>query len=40
VFLNLGPAELVRAEFTVRSRPANGTVIVLDVPVFVRGGSA
>jgi signal transduction histidine kinase len=33
-------AELVRAEFTVRSRPANGTVVTLDVPVPERGGSA
>ena len=33
-------AELVRAEFTVRSRPANGTVVVLDVPVLERGDSA
>jgi signal transduction histidine kinase len=33
-------AELVRAEFTVRSQPANGTLIVLDVPIVERGGSA
>ena len=33
-------AELVRATFRVRSQPANGTVVVLDVPVRVRGGSA
>ena len=33
-------AELVRATFQVRSQPANGTVVVLDVPVRVRGGSA
>ncbi|HSW42993.1 MAG TPA: ATP-binding protein, partial [Patescibacteria group bacterium] len=33
-------AELVRAAFQVRSQPANGTVVVLDVPVRVRGGSA
>ena len=33
-------AELVRGAFEVRSRPANGTVVVLDVPVPERGGSA
>ncbi len=33
-------AELVRAAFTVRSQPANGTVVVLDVPVPEKGGSA
>ena len=33
-------AELVRATFQIRSQPANGTVVVLDVPVRVRGGSA
>lgn len=33
-------AELVHATFQVRSQPANGTVVVLDVPVRVRGGSA
>ena len=33
-------AELVRAAFQVRSQPANGTAVVLDVPVRVRGGSA
>ena len=33
-------AELVRGAFHVRSRPANGTVVVLDVPVSERGGSA
>jgi len=40
----LGPgapaAELARASFEVRSRPANGTVVVLDVPVPDEGGSA
>jgi len=29
-------AELVRGSFEVRSRPADGTVVVLDIPV--RGG--
>jgi len=33
-------AELVRGAFEVRSRPANGTIVVLDVPVPERGGSA
>ncbi len=33
-------AELVRGAFEVRSRPANGTVVVLDVPVPERGGTA
>ena len=33
-------AELVRGAFEVRSRPANGTVVVLDIPVGERGGSA
>ncbi len=33
-------AELVRGAFEVRSRPADGTVVVLDVPVPERGGSA
>ena len=32
-------AELVRGTFEVRSRPANGTVVVLDIPVAGRGGS-
>jgi signal transduction histidine kinase len=31
-------AELVRGTFEVRSRPANGTVVVLDIPVGGRGG--
>jgi len=33
-------AELVRGAFEVRSQPANGTLVVLDVPVPERGGSA
>jgi len=33
-------AELARGAFQVRSRPADGTVVVLDVPVLERGGSA
>jgi signal transduction histidine kinase len=33
-------AELARGAFRVRSRPADGTVVVLDVPVLERGGSA
>jgi two-component system nitrate/nitrite sensor histidine kinase NarX len=33
-------AELVRARFEVRSRPANGTVVVLEIPLGGRGGSA
>jgi len=33
-------AELVRGAFEVRSRPANGTIVVLDVPVPEGGGSA
>ena len=33
-------AELARGAFQVRSRPADGTVVVLDVPVLQRGGSA
>ncbi len=33
-------AELVRGTLEVRSRVASGTVVVLDVPVPVRGGSA
>jgi two-component system sensor histidine kinase DegS len=32
-------AELVGGRFEVRSRPANGTVVVLDIPVVERGGS-
>jgi len=32
-------AELVRARFEVRSRPANGTVVVLEIPLGGRGGS-
>ncbi len=31
-------AELVRGTFEIRSRPANGTVVVLDIPVGGRGG--
>ena len=31
-------AELVRGSFEIRSRPANGTVVVLDIPVGERGG--
>jgi signal transduction histidine kinase len=31
-------AELVRGSFEIRSRPANGTVVVLDIPVGGRGG--
>jgi signal transduction histidine kinase len=33
-------AELVRGRFEVRSRPANGTVVVLDIPVGGGGGSS
>lgn len=33
-------AELVRGSLEIRSRPANGTVVVLDIPVGDRGGSA
>jgi two-component system sensor histidine kinase DegS len=33
-------AELVRGSFEIRSRPANGTVVVLDIPVAERGDSA
>ena len=33
-------AELARARFEVRSQPADGTVVVLDVPVGERGDSA
>jgi signal transduction histidine kinase len=33
-------AALARGAFEVRSRPANGTVVVLDVPMRERGGSA
>jgi two-component system sensor histidine kinase DegS len=33
-------AELVRGRFEVRSRPANGTVVVLDIPVGEGGGSS
>ncbi len=33
-------AELVRGTFEIRSRPAGGTVVVLDIPVGERGGSA
>ncbi len=33
-------AELVRGRFEVRSRPANGTVVVLDIPVGAGGGSS
>jgi signal transduction histidine kinase len=33
-------AELVRGSFEIRSRPANGTVIVLEIPVGGRGGNA
>ncbi len=32
-------AELVRGTFEIRSRPAHGTVVVLDIPVVDRGGS-
>jgi two-component system sensor histidine kinase DegS len=32
-------AELVRARFEVRSRPASGTVVVLEIPLGGRGGS-
>lgn len=32
-------AELVRGTFEIRSQPANGTVVVLDIPVGDRGGS-
>ena len=31
-------AELVRGTFEIRSRPASGTVVVLDIPVGERGG--
>ncbi len=31
-------AELVRGSFEIRSRPANGTVVVLDIPIGERGG--
>ena len=31
-------AELVHGTFEIRSRPANGTVVVLDIPVGDRGG--
>jgi two-component system sensor histidine kinase DegS len=31
-------AELVRGSFEIRSRPANGTAVVLDIPVGERGG--
>ena len=33
-------AELVRGSFEVRSQPANGTVVVLDIPGGERGGSS
>jgi signal transduction histidine kinase len=33
-------AELVRGTLEVRSRPANGTVVVLDIPVGGRGGGS
>ena len=33
-------AELVRGRFEIRSQPANGTVVVLEIPVGGRGGNA
>ena len=33
-------AELVGGSFEIRSRPANGTVVLLDIPVGERGDSA
>ena len=33
-------AELARGAFEVRSRPASGTIVVLDVPVSAKGGRA
>ncbi len=33
-------AELVGGSFEIRSQPANGTVVLLDIPVGDRGGSA
>jgi signal transduction histidine kinase len=32
-------AALVHGSLDIRSRPANGTVVVLDIPVGERGGS-